>query len=222
MTEKQKTKMAPLGEVLQNTLGNKCFRNVIILTVLWDVARYTTIGFLGIYRVKELAFSVGTVQVINMVGNAGRFIFSKPFGKYSDRRSFAKGIEVAMILCAAAFAVNACTTPATRLLVILYSLLYHISMAGLNQNMYSVTYSYVDTRYFVQAAAIKNSIGGLCGFAASLLASRLLTYIQENGNMLFGIRIYGQQVLSAISLAFLVAAILFTHFVIGKQKVMKQ
>jgi Na+/melibiose symporter-like transporter len=43
----QKQKMAPLGEVMKNTLGNRCFRNVIILTILWDVARYTTIGFLG-------------------------------------------------------------------------------------------------------------------------------------------------------------------------------
>ena len=95
-------------------------------------------------------------------------------------------------------------------------------MAGSNQNMLSITYSYVDNRYFVQASAIKNSIGGLFGFGASLLASRLLNYIQNNGNMLFGIPVYGQQVLSAISLVFLLIAIVFTHTVIGKQPVMKQ
>ena len=127
-----------------------------------------------------------------------------------------------MILCAAAFAVNVCTTPQTRLLVILYSLLYNISMAGSNQNMLSITYSYVDTKYFVQASAIKNSIGGIFGFGASLLASRLLTLIQNNGNTLFGVHVYGQQVLSAISLCCVIIAILFTHFVIRKQSVMKQ
>ena len=214
--------VVPLREVLRNTVGNKNFRNVIILTVLWDIARYTTVGFLGTYRIKELAFTVGAVQIINMVGNAGRFLLSKPFGKYSDKHSFAKGMELAMILCAVAFAINMVTTPSTRLFVIGYSLFYNISMAGSNQNMLSITYSYVDTKYFVQASAIKNSIGGLCGFGASLLAGRLLSYIQDSGNMLFGIHVYGQQVLSAISLIFLVAAILFTHFVIGKQTVMKQ
>jgi hypothetical protein len=40
--------------------------------------------------------------------------------------------------------------------------------------------------------------------------------------MIFGMRIYGQQVLSAISLLFAAAALLYTHFVIGKQKIMIQ
>lgn len=218
----EKKEIAPLREVLRNTLGNRSFRNVVILTVLWDIARYTTVGFLGTYRVKELAFTVGAVQIINMIGNAGRFLFSRPFGKYSDKHSFAKGMELAMILCAIAFAINLVTTPSTRLLIVGYALFYNISMAGSNQNMLSITYSYVDTKYFVQASAIKNSIGGLFGFGASLMASRLLSYVQENGNTLFGIPVYGQQVLSAISLIFLMIAIVFTHTVIGKQKVMKQ
>lgn len=212
----------PLGEVMKNTLGNKSFRSVIILTVLWDVARYTTIGFLGTYRIQELAFTLGTVQIINIAGNLGRIIFSRPFGKYSDKHSFAKGMELAMILCAIAFAFNVITTPATRWLVIGYSIFFNIAMAGSNQNMLSITYSYVDSKYFVQASAIKNSIGGLCGFGASLLASKLLSYIQENNNTIFGIKVYGQQVLALISLVIVVIAIFYTHFVIGKQKVMKQ
>ena len=212
----------PFREVMDNTLGNKNFRSVILLAVLWDVARYTTIGFLGIYRIQELAFTLGTVQIITIAGNIARLIFSKPFGKYSDKRSFAKGMELAMILCVIAFAFNVITTPTTRWLVIGYSIFFNVAMAGSNQNMFSITYSYVDSKYFVQASAIKNSIGGLCGFCASLLASKLLSFIQENGNTLFGIPVYGQQVLSLISLVIVVIAIIYTHLVISKQKVMKQ
>ena len=212
----------PFREVMKNTVGNKNFRSVILLTVLWDIARYTTIGFLGTYRNQELAFTLGTIQIINIAGNAARLIFSRPFGKYSDKRSFAKGMELAMMLCAVAFAFNVLTTPESRWLVIGYSIFFNVAMAGSNQNMLSITYSYVDSKYFVQASAIKNSIGGLCGFGASLLASKLLSYIQENNNTLFGIHVYGQQVLSLISLIIVIIAIFYTHFVIGKQKVMKQ
>ena len=97
-----------------------------------------------------------------------------------------------------------------------------MSLAGINQNLYNITYSYVDSRYFVQASAIKNSIGGLCGFGASLVASRLLSAVQANGNTIFGITVYGQQVLSAISFVLMICAILYTKFVIEKQKVMIQ
>ena len=212
----------PMREVLRNTLGNKSFRHIIVLTVLWDVARYTTIGFLGIYRISDLMFAVGTVQIINIIGNIGRVLFSRAFGAYADKHTFAKGIELAMCLAAVAFAFQVCTVPATRWLIIGYSLFYHVSLAGIVSNMQGIVYSYVDREYFVQASAIKNSIGGVAGFLSALLAGRLLSAVQEGGNRLFGMTVYGQQVLAAISLLLVIAAILYNHLVITRQSVMKQ
>ena len=125
-------------------------------------------------------------------------------------------------MAALGFAINVFSTPKSAFLFILYSVLYNVSMAGTNQNLFNITYSYVDSKYFVEASAIKNSIGGICGFAASALASRLLAYVQENGNILFGIRIYGQQVLSLISFILLTVTAIFIHTVIEKQERMLQ
>ncbi len=219
---KVKRDVVPMKTVLKKTMGNRNFASVVLLTVVWNVALYTTTGFLAIYRIKELMFSVGAVQIINIVGNLGRFFFSKPFGRYSDKNSYAKGIKLSMIIAAIAFGINIFTTPESRYLVIVYTLLYSISLAGTHQNMMNITYSYVDSEFFVQASAIKNSIGGLCGFGASFVASKLLEYIQANGNMLFGIRVYGQQVLSLISFVLIIVCVLIVHFVIQKQKTMVQ
>ena len=92
-------------------------------------------------------------------------------------------------------------------------------MAGSNQNSFNIVYSYVDSKYIVQAMAIKNSIGGICGFLVSLLGGKILAAVQNNGNSLFGLHIYGQQFLSAISLVILVTTVAYVHFVIEKQKV---
>ncbi len=219
---KEKAPTVPFREVLKNTLGNRRFVYIVILTAIWDMARYSTVGFLGIYRVSELALTVGVVQVINMAGNAFRFALSKPFGRLSDRISYAKGASLGMLLAAIGFAMLVFTTPSTRWLIIGYTVFYYVSEAGTNQNLMNVTYSYVDERYFVQATAIKNSIGGIFGFGASLLASRLLSFIQGNGNSIFGIHVYGQQVLALISLVITVVAILFVRLVIGKQKILIQ
>ncbi len=200
-------------------LTNKSFKNVILLSILWDSARYFSIGFMGILKTKDLAYSMFAVQIINMAGNLSRLAISVPFGRYSDKRSYARGFNLAMCIAALAFFVNMFTTRSTRFLIIIYTILFSCSLAGTNQNAFNIAYSYVDQKYVVQAMAIKNSIAGICGFIASLLGGKLLSAIQAGGNMIFGIPVLGQQVLSAISLVITVAAIIFTRTVIEKQKV---
>jgi len=212
----------PMIEVAKNTLGNKNYQNVVILMVLWDIARYMTIGFLGTFKTKDLLLTVGTVQVINMIANLLRFFLSKPFGRYSDKHSYASGIKLAFIIASVGFFANIFTTPKTWWCMIIYTAMYNISMAGSNQNLFNITYSYVKAEHFVAASAIKNSIGGLFGFAASIAGSRILAFVQANGNTFMGIPMYGQQLLSAISFVIILICIAFIHFVIEKQKVMIQ
>ncbi|MBQ9097833.1 MAG: MFS transporter [Clostridia bacterium] len=226
--EEIKKNIVPMSEVMRNTLGNRNFLSVLLLAVLWEVAKGVSIGFMGTYRLNphELALTVGAVQIINMVGNLMRFAISRPFGKFSDKYSYAKGIELALVMAAVSFVVYAFTAPGNRVfvwtMVILFSVLYHGCQAGIGQNMHSILYSYVDSRYFVQASAIKSSVGGLCHFGSALLASRFLQYVQNNGNALFGIHIYGQQVLATFSVILTLAALLVAHFVVSKQKAMVQ
>ena len=211
-----------MREVLRETLGNKNFRSVVYLTVLWEMGRYFTVGFVGIYKTKDLAISMFAIQVINICGEAARALLSRPFGKLSDKTSFAHGMEIALGVAAAAFLCLMFTGAATWFLIIPYTVFYAVCLAGLNANSFNITYSYVRADCIAEAMAIKNCIGGLCGFGASLLGSRILASVQGNGNRLFGIEIRGQQVLAICSLLFILGAFLVTHFVIGKQKVLKQ
>ena len=220
--EHEKGENIPFGEVIKNTLGNKNFRNVIIMHTIFSISTHFTTGFLGTFKTKDLLISVGTVQIINMIGNLTRFAISKPFGRYSDKHTFIGGIKLAYLICASAFLINVFTTPATWWLMIGYTTLYAVSVAGTNQNSFNIIYSYVDQKYFVQASAIKSSISGILGFGSSLVGSRILAFVQANGNSLFGLPVYGQQLLSLISFAGIICAFLFAHFVVGKQKVMIQ
>lgn len=212
----------PLSAVFQNIFKNRNFRNVIILTILWEVARYFTIGFMGIFKTKDLVISVFAVQVINVAANLIRAAISKPIGKYSDKHSYIRGFQLGLYLAAGAFLINIFTTKSTWFLVVLHTVLYNCCQAGTNQNSFNMTYNYVDSKYMMQALAIKNSIGGICGFGASILAGQLLALVQANGNQIFGIHLYGQQLLSLISLMLTVIAIIFAKTVIEKQEIMVQ
>lgn len=216
------TKAHTAGEIIENTLKNKNFRSVVLLTVLWDMARYFTIGFMGIYKTKELALSVGTVQIINMAGNLMRLAVSKPFGRYSDKKSFAKGFNLALLIAGCGFLINIFTTPDSVWCVVLFTVLYSVSMAGTNQNSYNIIYSYVKSDFIVEAMSVKNCIGGLMGFFASIIGGKILTAVNAGGNTVFGIHVYGQQLLSLISLVFVASAIIYNCFVLEKAKVIKQ
>ena len=211
-----------LRDVMANTLGNRSFVNVVILMSMWSCAQYLTLGFLGTFKTNDLLLSVGTVQIINIASNLVRFSISRPFGRYSDKTSYARGMQLAMFMAAAAYFINVFTTKSTWWLIIVYTVLHNASYAGTNQNSYNILYSYVDADYFVEAMAIKNSIAGVIGFGASLLGARLLAAVQANGNTLFGLSLYGQQVLSLLSCILVLACIIFLRTVIEKQKVMKQ
>ncbi len=212
----------PIAEVFKNTFGNKNFRNLLIMTVLWECARYFSIGFMGIYKTKELLMSVFLVQLVNIASSVARMAISIPFGRYSDKKSFAKGFELAMVIAAVGFLMVMFTVPKTWYFIVLHTILYNASMAGINQNGFNITYSYVDLKYVTQAMAIKYSIGGIFGFLASILGGKILAMVQVNGNTFLGIHMYGQQLLAFISFALTVIAIVFVKLVIEKQKVKVQ
>ena len=216
---KEAEKAEPFWKVVGMLFANKSFVCTVVLHALWSISVYMTIGFMGTYKTKELLLSVGAVQIINIVACLARALFSKPIARYADKRSYAKGIELGMTIAAFGYLVNIFTTPKLWWLVVLYTLLYHVACAGTSQNMMNMVYSYVDSKYFVQASAIKYSVSGLCGFAASMLGSRILSAVQSNGNTFLGISLYGQQLLSAISLVIVIVAILFVKFVLEKQKI---
>lgn len=209
-------------DIIKNTLGNRNFRSVILFTVIYNVAVYLTGGFLGTFKVNDLLISVFVIQIINIVGNITRMVVSKPFGRFSDKYSFASGMSVALAILAVGYLAIMFTTPKTWFFIAVFTILSAIATAGLNQNSFNIAYSYVDSDYITEALAVKNCIGGLCGFGASLVGSRILKYVQSNGNSLFGIHIYGQQLLAGISFVLVLASLAVMIFVVGKQKVMKQ
>jgi len=217
--KEDKGEKVPFGDIMKNTFGNKSFRNVIIMTTLVSISRYFSLGFIATFKTVDLLYSVTAIQVINMVANAGRILVSVPFGKYSDKTSFADGLRLGYILESVGLLALVFTTNSTRWGIIVYSIFYNMSFAGTNQNSFNITYSYVDQKYFVYAMAIKTAISGSLGFSTALVAGKILSYIQANGNVFMGIPMYGQQFLSFVSLIIMIVNILFIHFVIKKQEI---
>jgi Na+/melibiose symporter-like transporter len=210
----------PILSVIKKLFKNKAFICILVTGMLLFSAQYLTNSFMGIYKTSknELAFTVGEAQVINIVGCLFRFAISKPLGKFSDKTSYATGFLVGAGMLSACFFLNMFTSPSSRWMVYFYTLLYHGSSAATNQNFLNITFDYVEGEHFVQASSIKAAIAGVCGFLSTLVGARILNSVQASNNIVFGMEIRGQQILSAISLLISIVLVLFVLFVLRKQK----
>ncbi|MBE7027026.1 MAG: MFS transporter [Ruminococcaceae bacterium] len=217
-SEKISTQQDSFGEVLKNTFGNKGFVSVMIVGILYQIGMGVTGGFLGTFKTIDLAISISAVQLINNAGCIIRACISIPFGKFSDKYSYATGLKLGFALCCVGYFALVFATPKTWWLIIIFTILINVSYAGTVGNSNNIIYSCVDKKYVVQAMAIKNSTSGIGNFCAALVGGKILSSIQANSNMVFGHYIYGQQILAAISTVILLLCVVFIHFVVEKKQ----
>ena len=217
--DKEKTSSVKL---LKDLLADKNLFRVIFVSVLWSIVNYSSTPFYGSYQIKELGFSMTFVSVLSAAYAVIRSIFSRPMGKFADKYSFAKMLNICFIIALVGFIINGFTVPDNgKVCYTVYYMLYAVAMAGINSATINLIYDYVDKEKRIGALALKSTFCGFTGFFTTLIVSPLVGFIQKNGNELFGGRVYAQQVVSFISAAILIILIVYLNTVIGRLKTNK-
>ena len=207
--EEDRKKAVPMSEIYANTLKKTGFIKILVLTILYNVAIYFSMGFIGIYKTKNLMMSMFSIQLINIIASLARIAVSPAIGRYTDKRTYEKGMMLGLYFAAIAYFVNIFTTSDSWYLIIVFTILQNCSHAGLAANSTNILYAHVDIKYLTYAVALKNCISGIMGFIASIAGGLLLEAIQSKNNCIFGVQIYGQQILSSITFILLIATIIF-------------
>lgn len=208
-------------QIWQHTLGDRKMRNVIILVSLYAISSFFITGFLGTFKTVDLGYSLGQVQVINTVACLFRFAISIPYGRYSDKKGYAKGFQSALVLLLISYGFGIFATTSSRWCIVVFTIIYNMSLAGIGQNIYNLAYYYADGNYILEAMAVNNSVKGVIGFIASLAGGAVLSFIQSR-NISIGFMQFGQQWLMVIAAVFGVIALVFNTKVVSKQKGIKQ
>ena len=208
-----------LKDSLKVTILDKSYRKIIVVFVLYFVANASTFSF-GAFQRNTLGFSMTFIAVLTFLYSIVRSFFSVPFGKYADKHSWEKMLRICVIIAALGFFINTFSTPETGMITYtIYFMIYAISMAGINSGILNITFDYVKEENRSVAIGWKAAIGGLSGFLASCLESVFIETIEQNGNMLFGIKIYPQQFLSLISSVIFVVLAIYLYKVVRNQKI---
>lgn len=219
-------KEKPSGEVKKfnakeafSFFKDKTILKVICVFVLWNVASYVTISYMGAYQVNDLGFDTGFASLIIIIGSLARAVISRPFGKFADKFSFCKMLYVCFGIEALAFLMAMFITPANgSVMYIVYYVLYCVGCAGINSSIINLIYDYVDLDKRTSALALVNAASGFAGFFATLAVSPLVDSIQENGNTFLGMSLHAQQVLACFSLILVAIIIVYLVAVISRLK----
>ncbi|MBR1868164.1 MAG: MFS transporter [Clostridia bacterium] len=203
------------GELVRD----KNLLKVIFISVLWNIVTYSATPFYGSYQIKELGFSMTFVSILAALYAVVRSIFSTPMGKFADKYSFARMLNVCFTISLVGFCVNVFTVPENgKAFYTIYYMLSAIAMAGINSATINLIYDYVDKEKRTGALALKSAFAGFAGFFTTLAVSPLVSYIQSNGNKFLGLNAYAQQVVSAIAAIVLVSLIIYLNAVVRKIK----
>ena len=200
-------------------LANKEIRPVIMVSLLWSVCYAISTSFYGTYQIKELGFSMSFVASLAIVSSCSRIPISFALGKYADKKSFADMLKICYLLAAAGFLAVAFSTPATgKYLFPLYIIFSGASMGGINSAQINLIFDYVSPEHRSDVLAVNQAVGGTVAFLATLVTTPLINHIQQNGNTLFGMHIYAQQVVSVLSVIMAIGLIVYIQKVVLKMK----
>lgn len=209
-------KKAPIREMLA-ALKDRDILRITGLFCLWSVTAYTAAPFYGSYQIKELGFSLTFISIMSMAYSILRALCSTRWGRFADRHSFAKVLQIGLVLEAAAYLINVFSGPGVRSWFYpVYYLMTAVASAGLNSAKFNLVFDYIPLERRANALAVSQALSGVVGFVTTLIASRLVAHIQQNGNALFGIPVYAQQVCSFIAFALTILLIVYVSRVIVK------
>ena len=200
-------------------LKNKNLLKVIGVSALWAIANYATTPFYSTYQISELGFTMTFCSILTIVNSVVRACFSRPLGRFADKYHFSTLMTLCFIVEMVVFALRGFTVPANgTVMCILANVLSAIAMAGINSGLINLIYDHVEEEHRTGALALSHTVLGAFGFLTSLVAAIPLKYIQENGNTLFGLPIYAQQVLALFSCLMTAILVIYLRLVVCRIK----
>ena len=204
-------------KTIKAVLFDKNFKPVLIITFLWSLCLNISNPYIYTYQIKDLGFSLSFMAVLTAISSLTRISSCMLWGKYADKHSFTKMLNLCYPIVFFAYLTLALTNPSNgKVMIIIHTVLIALSQGGTSPAETNLIYDYVGIEKLKTAMSIKSVFSGIIGFLATVSVVPLVNLIQKSGNMLFGISVYAQQVLSCFSLFFAIILYFYTSRLLKK------
>lgn len=220
LPKEEEEKVNPFKNMLK-LLINKKVLALMGVFIFYNIVQYSAMPFYSTYQIEELHMDHTTIQILTAIlGGGVQMLVAFPLGWIADKTSFSKMMLLCFVSAFLRTFVVIFATPATGVICFtLYNVFNSVIFIGALCALLNMTYDIMPEKDRADTYALCQSVGGVIGFLTTVVMSRLLSHIQQNGNTFMGINAYAQQVLSVISLIFTVMAMAYLYILfIRKEK----
>lgn len=208
-------KRISLSQSISEVFKDKNVLKVTLVFVLYHIANHASHPFMGTYQINELGFSLKFVSVLSILSSIVQIIASVFLGRYADKKSFAKMIEICFIaLLLANMAIVFAVPENGKVMFAFHYALHGFAMGGISSALINLVFDYVPKEKRADSLAVSQAAAGLAGFLTTLIISPLVSHIQVNGNKILGLNLYAQQAVSIISVALILVVIAYVRAVL--------
>lgn len=202
---------------LRTNFSNRSFVLVILMGMAWNFFDPFSRVYHNVYLLQELECSVTFIVIAGMAGNLIRLALSVPMGRYADRFGFDRSVALGFGLAALSNLLLVFWRPENgAALYLIYQLPFAAALAALTGGLMNIIMQYVPPKDRVGAQGLYAATNGTLNFLGTLAGGGLLAMIQKNGNALFGISVYAQQVLSLVSALGMLVLVFYVRRVVEK------
>ncbi len=221
-TEEEPEKIA-LGQKIKAFVKDPKIRKILPVTAMYFFGNGFAYTFMFSYWLTELKFSMVMVTVITIIASVARVLVTPAFGRLGDRRSFAYSTSIGALLTAIAYTINIFAYPGPmRWITVVFASIQFLAMTAITSGGINIVYDHVKTEDCGAVYGISLALCGIVSIFASMLGGWVLALVQNAGGLnLFGITIYGQQVLYFISAILLFGMFFYLKIFVCRMKTNK-
>ncbi|MCM8711479.1 MFS transporter [Clostridium sp. SYSU_GA19001] len=189
-----------LKHIFIKPVKDKKFRLIIILFITWNIALQIAGPFFSVYMVTRLNLSYMYIMVMGVISSLVRMFIVPIWGRIADNKSWVTCTKYSIGLLAVCHFLWLFVNNITVIfLVPLLHVIGGMAWAGINIALFNIQFLFSPKEGRTMYLGLNAAVGGLLGFLSTIVGSRILTLLGDNGVTFFNFNFSNMQILFSIS-----------------------
>lgn len=218
-TLEEATKGVRLTKTIKMVLTSKSFRPVLVMNIIYNIGMQIAVPYNGIYLVGTVKLSYTLISIVGFAASILKALIVRKWGKLADRTSWANVCKLSIGIVGISHVLNIFLIPSTgQWLYPTVALFSNIGWAAIGIAILNVQYDYAPLKGRTMYIGVCGASTGLLGFSGVFLGSWILDIVEKFKPTLFGLEIFGQQILMLISGTILILCSIYIYKVVEKEQ----
>jgi MFS family permease len=209
-----------IWQEIKEALRNRKFRKAFTIQCIYTFSFFICAPFNSSYQIKDLSLPYTFIMVIAFIANLYRIFITPKLGRLADRFGMARMLRYSLLCLGLNFLILALTVPGNAyLMTIIGTFFSATAWSFIGIGLFGIQLDFFRSDKRMTWLTITSSVSGVLGFFVSILGGILLDYLQKSNLILFGSRIYAQQVLNFLGFLVTLFAAYYIRFHMETEKI---